>query len=121
MLLITNSFRDITLENENYELGIHHKFSDANMDRNKLTIQNILKCMNNKRINAFMPGNEPLRNLATQVLATDLTSESLLNIFQNGCKVFKQFFQGRFQMKIPNFSEPIKRNNIPTLFTKEVS
>ena len=116
--MITNLFRDITLvENENYELSIHHEFSVANMDHDELMVQNILKYIND-RTNSFMTG--PLRNLATQVLATDSASESLLNIFRNGCKVFNQFFQDRFKTKIQNLSEPIKRNNIPTLTTNKV-
>lgn len=114
-----NLFRGITQpKNDNFEFKFHHESSPAYTKQSEELIQKIIKFFRD-RSSPFSSGTQPLRNIHTQELVAQTTSDSLTNLFEKGVEGYRQFFQERFVERKKDISDPIKKNNIPKFIPLE--
>lgn len=114
ILAITNLYREKTyLKNDNYELKLHHEYSTKKNDRTEQLLTKMLQYIS-ERVNPFMDGSQPLKNIVTQECTSAETSKALLNIFDTGCKVYEQFRKERFEDFTKPISSTITRVKLPS-------
>lgn len=96
---------------------IKHHDSSPTMTRN--TEEQVSKIMTYiaAHCNPFKSGKEPLRNIVTQELLTSEYTDALLNIFKNGCDLYKNFFRERFVEISKSLSDPIAKVKLPTFMS----
>ena len=91
LLANKNFFREITrIASENDEMPMHHDFSRSTTYKTEEQVDRIIACISS-HCNPFKTGEKPSRNIVTQQLTTNKCT-GLLNIFENGCNLYKQFF-----------------------------
>lgn len=55
-----------------------------------------------------------MKNIITQQILTSECTEALLNIFENGCKFYQEFFVDRFVAKLKDLSYTIPKIKLTT-------
>lgn len=104
------------LKNDNYELKSHHEYYPGKIDRMEMIIEKMIQYIS-QRVNPFIEGNQPLRNIVTQEQTPPDVTKALLNIFETGCEVYETFRKERFENLTKPLSDTISRVKLPSFKT----
>ena len=117
LLSICNFFREITYIDTDSDFEIHHEYSNASIKNSESAVAKILCYIEDKKINLFKSGSQPLRNIVTeQLVHSDIVPE-ILNIFEKGIERYEKFREERFVNRNKHLSAVIPRANLPDFKT----
>lgn len=121
-MAINNFFKQITLlDNNDEELFIHHEFSDKTVKDSEFAIQSILSYFESKNINPFNSLNKELKNLVTSELVHKDSTLEILNMYENGVKLYETFRNERLIEKSKPLTATVKKYYLPNFKTEPVS
>lgn len=116
-MAVTNLYRGKTfLENDNYELKGHHEYYAGKVDPTEMVPGKMIKYIP-QRVNLFMEGDQPLRNIVTQEETPPEITKHLLNIHETCCEAYEEFRKDRFENLPKPLSDTITRNKLPAFKT----
>ncbi|OXU30012.1 hypothetical protein TSAR_009479 [Trichomalopsis sarcophagae] len=114
LLAVKNLFTEIThVASENDELPKHYDFNPSMTSKTEQQLDKIISYITSHS-NSLKIGSKPLKNIITQELATPECTKGLLNIFENGCKLYQEFFSERFVVKSKNLCDTIYKVKLTT-------
>lgn len=112
-LAIGNFLKEATTLINQDEQCTHHEFSKASTEISESSVEKILTYVESRRANPFKSGSHKLQNLITEELVQPEIAIELLNIFEKGVTLYKEFRIERFITREKCLSAVISRNNFP--------
>lgn len=100
--------------NEHYELNKKHT---ENSEHRVKKIQTFIS--ENFHVNPFSDGKQILRNIVTEEIPATDNKNDLLGIFENGCKMYQNFYNGRFYTKDETIDHKISKYKLKHFKTSE--
>lgn len=111
-LAIGNSFKDIAFSsNSDNEFVNHHESFQSNTFNPETAVEKIWNLLSQDQYNPFLIGSHELRNICTNELVHPVVSLRILNIFEEGLKMYETFKNARFCDKSKNLSDTLSKNN----------
>lgn len=121
MMDANNLYRTITnVKFENDELRTHQDFGVTMTERSEGEVDKLMQYLLARDGDPFKSVSHPLKNFATQELATSKACETLLNVFDIACEKLNSFTRERFDEKKLSPSDTISEFKLPHFKTVQV-
>ena len=115
MLGVNNLGREISgAQLDKRELVLHHKDTAAEIKRGEQNIRTMMEYILSKENPLALTSEPRLHHILTQEVMPEGIRNDLLDVLENGERIYHQFRKNRFLEKNEKISDTIHRNNITT-------